>query len=398
MINVTVIKGKDTIKYLVRIIAIIVLMFILARYFGNLKETNVLAKQKEDNNEYGLISCLEETIPQAKQVQMKQDNSEEEKIEPIKTVLNSELNFLDALNKKDEVTVEKLASNESGIHTENVDIVTNNDNLENNINESLKNIEEAQTNLKTEVIQNNVPNKYTNTHHGVQIKNESGLEIKESDLDFDLFFNTKDILIFHTHTCESYTSSEKFKYEQNSSFRTTDLNFSVARVGEELTNQLKFYGYNVLHNTSYHDYPAYNGSYARSLTTVQNLLQSSSNADVVIDIHRDALADSSYAPKVKIGDEYACQLMFVIGTNGSGLKHDNWIQNLKFAIMVQEKANEMYPGLFKPIIVRNSRYNQQLAKCASIIEVGATGNTLDEANTSMKYLSKVLSEVLKPIN
>ena len=53
----------------------------------------------------------------------------------------------------------------------------------------------------------------------------------------------------------------------------------------------------------------------------------------------------------------------------------------------------MYPGLFKPIIVRSSRYNQHLAKCACIIEVGATGNTLDEANNGMKYLAKVISEL-----
>ena len=128
---------------------------------------------------------------------------------------------------------------------------------------------------------------------------------------------------------------------------------------------------------------------------MQNLLKANSNTDVIFDIHRDAIGDSSYAPKVKIGDEYAAQLMFVIGTNESGLYHPNWIQNLKFAIKVQEKANELYPGLFKPIVVRSSRYNQHVSKCASIIEVGATGNTLEEANTSMKYLSKVLSEVLK---
>lgn len=87
--------------------------------------------------------------------------------------------------------------------------------------------------------------------------------------------------------------------------------------------------------------------------------------------------------------------MFVIGSSGSGLEHNNWVQNLKFAIKVQEKANEMYPGLFKPIIVRNSRYNQNVSKAASIIEVGATGNTLEQSNNSMKYLAKVLSEVMK---
>lgn len=96
---------------------------------------------------------------------------------------------------------------------------------------------------------------------------------------------------------------------------------------------------------------------------------------------------------MQIGEEVAAQLMFVIGTNGGGLYHPNWQSNLEFAIMVQEKANEMYPGLFKPIIVRNSRYNQHLGKAATIIEVGATGNTLEQCMTSMKYLSKVLDEL-----
>lgn len=58
-------------------------------------------------------------------------------------------------------------------------------------------------------------------------------------------------------------------------------------------------------------------------------------------------------------------------------------------------ANKLYPGLFKPIIVRNSRYNQHVGKAACIIEVGATGNTLDQAINSMKYLSKVMEEALK---
>ena len=75
--------------------------------------------------------------------------------------------------------------------------------------------------------------------------------------------------------------------------------------------------------------------------------------------------------------------------------HKDWQENLKFAIKIQEKANELYPGLFKPIILRNSGYNQELAKGASIIEVGATGNTLDQSLVSMKYLAKVLSEIMK---
>ena len=126
------------------------------------------------------------------------------------------------------------------------------------------------------------------------------------------------------------------------------------------------------------------------------MLSKTPSTQLVIDLHRDAIGSmSEYAPCVKIGDETVAQLMFVIGTNGGGLNHDNWQTNLKYAIKIQEKANEMYPGLFRPIIVRNSRYNQHIAEGGCIIEVGATGNTLEQCLLSMKYLAKVMSEVVK---
>ena len=106
-------------------------------------------------------------------------------------------------------------------------------------------------------------------------------------------------------------------------------------------------------------------------------------------------SNSNYAPCVKIGEETVAQLMFVIGTNGGGLEHPNWNNNLKLAIKIQEKANEMYPGLFKPIVLRNSRYNQHVTNGAAIIEVGATGNTIEQCNGSMKFLANVIDEVMK---
>ena len=112
-------------------------------------------------------------------------------------------------------------------------------------------------------------------------------------------------------------------------------------------------------------------------------------------MHRDALSNSNYGPTVRLGNETVSQIMFVIGTDGGGLEHPNWLYNFKLAIKLQEKANEMYPGLFKPIILRNSRYNQHVAKGACIIEVGATGNTIEQCNSSMKYLANVIKEVMK---
>ena len=104
---------------------------------------------------------------------------------------------------------------------------------------------------------------------------------------------------------------------------------------------------------------------------------------------------STYAPTIQIGDETVAQVMFVLGTDGGNLEHPEWRKNLANAIKIQEKANELYPGFFKPIIVRNSRYNQHVSNGACIIEVGATGNTLEQCDISMKYLAIVLSEVMK---
>ena len=265
-----------------------------------------------------------------------------------------------------------------------------------NSSDSSSQLEHAPTNVATTVVENNVPNKYTDSYNGVSIKNGTNYSLTEDILNpNNIDINKNDVMIFHTHTCESNTPPETYTYEESGTFRTTDLNFSVSRVGDALSDQLLSYGFNVTHDKTYHDYPAYSGSYGRSQATVENLLVSHPGTDIIIDLHRDDITDTSYAPSVIIGDETVAQLMFVIGTDGGGLEHPNWQQNLKFAVKVQEKANQLYPGLFRPILLRNSRYNQQLGQAACIIEVGATGNTLEQAMGSMKYLSKILDEVLK---
>lgn len=158
--------------------------------------------------------------------------------------------------------------------------------------------------------------------------------------------NKNKIIIYHTHTCESYTPSASYNYQMTGSYRTTDLNFTVSRVGDELEKNLQGYGKTVVHDKTYHDYPAYNGSYGRSLKTMHSVLQKNQDVEITIDLHRDAVGSSNiYGPTVKIGEEICAQVMFVIGTDGSGLYHPNWRQNLSFAIKVQQKAEEMYPRI-----------------------------------------------------
>lgn len=207
--------------------------------------------------------------------------------------------------------------------------------------------------------------------------------------------NKKDVLIYHTHTCESYTPCEIYNYTMTGNYRTTDSNYNVVRVGTELSSFLTAKGFNVVHDGTYHDYPSYSGSYARSLETASRLLEGK-DTEIVIDLHRDAIGNGdTYGPTIMVNGERVAQLMFVIGTDGGGLEHPNWVENLKIAVKIQETANQMYPGLFRPIIVRNSRYNQHVAKGASIIEVGATANTLGECLLSMQCLTNVLEEVCK---
>lgn len=373
MVNVTILNKKDILKYGIKLGIVLVCLFM---FIEIIKQSN----QKEEIKLQGILSkdrlesCLEETIPIMKQVN---GNMEDfgEKIEGI--------NLLDYTVSKQLAMLNEIRPKEN--KTENQEIKEENNDIV---------VEQAKTGLETKVVENNVPTKFTNEYNGVKVRNETEYELTEEMLKPNINVNKENILLFHTHTCESYTPSENFEYEQTGTYRTTDFNYNVVRVGTELTNQLKSYGYNVIHDNTYHDYPAYNGSYGRSLTTVKNLLKQYNNTDIVIDLHRDAIGDYTYAPTVQIGEEQAAQIMFVIGTDGGGLEHENWNDNLKFAIKVQEKANELYPGLFKPIILRNSRYNQHLAKAACIIEVGATGNTMDQCLNSMKYLAKVMSEVI----
>ena len=374
MVNMTVVKGKDILKHGMKIGIFLILLFLLQKIFISSKKEEI--KLPKLINEKKLIACLEDSLPVMKEVNNTNKEDLEEKVEktnPLKLVVDTQLEGINNIKPKE--------NKEEKTKEENIQTETK--------------VEQAKTGLTTQIIESNVPTKFTNSYNGVEVKNETEYNLTEEILKPDITINNENILIFHTHTCESYIPTEKFSYQQTGTYRTTDLNYNVARVGLELTNQLNSYGYNVIHDTTYHDYPAYSGSYGRSLITVENLLKQNTNTDVVIDLHRDAIGDYSYAPSVQIGDENVARLMFVIGTDGGGLEHPNWNQNLKFAVKVQEKANELYPGLFKPIILRNSRYNQHLSKAACIIEVGATGNTMEQCLTSMKYLAKVMSEVMK---
>ena len=383
MIKVSVVSTKDIWKYIIKIGVIVAALFIILKIYNYSKKNF----ETKTINTTQCISYITEEITEMGE--LKKPNIFE--IKP-QSMLESEFRMSTTVSSRNITSVDEEDENQDNVG--NINTTNNIDDSVNQENIDTSNITEVSTDIQTETVASKYKNTYNYEKNGIKIKNETSYDLANMNLSTNITVNSKNILIFHTHTCESYTQTDANKYESTGNYRTTDLNQNVVRVGDELQKYLTSYGYNVIHNKTFHDYPAYTGSYGRSLKTVSGILSQNKDTDVVIDLHRDAIGDDSYAPKVKIGDEYAAQIMFVIGTNGSGLAHDNWQQNLQFAMKVQQKANELYPGLFKPILLRNARYNQHLSKAANIIEIGATGNTLEECETSAKYLAKVLDEVL----
>ena len=206
------------------------------------------------------------------------------------------------------------------------------------------------------------------------------------------------VLILHTHTTESYTPSEKHNYIPSDTDRTLDKNFNMVRVGKEISAILNSHGIKAYHDTTVNDYPSYNGSYNKSALNVANAVKNDPSIKIILDIHRDAI-ESANGEKAK----YACTIdgknvasaMIVVGSNLSGLSHDNWKNNLNFAATLHSHIQSLYPGLMRPLNFRSQRFNQQLSPGAIIVEIGTNGNTLEEALLGAKYFAEGLSDYIE---
>lgn len=310
MFNVTVLKMRDIFKVIIGITFLVVVVLGISKIFHKDTKENSKGVQKIENgikalSQFSMINCMDQTIPtmssineEYKNIAKEDDQKEDKNI--LQEMLKTQISSVNAIKESEEIT-----------NKENNENIQEN---EKNQTEEKQEIQLAQEGLQTQVITQNPISENSNvTYKNVKIKNQTSYTLTEEMLNPDITIENKNIILFHTHSCESYTSSDKYPYTPTGTFRTTDLNFTVVRVGTELENQLKHYQYNVIHNTDYHDYPSYNGSYTRSLATVENILKTNPS-DIIIDVHRDAVGSrSDYAPTVKIGDtDEAAQIMFVI--------------------------------------------------------------------------------------
>ena len=204
------------------------------------------------------------------------------------------------------------------------------------------------------------------------------------------------VLIMHTHGTEAYTQSPGHAYVASGEYRTTDSSANMLRVGQEICDILNDRGVSAVHSRTLNDYPAYNGSYNRALKDIQAHIQQYPTIQLVIDVHRDAIATGNtyYKTAAVVDGQQTAQLMFVTGTDAGGLSHDYWQDNLAFQAQLHDRLNSTYPGIMRPMSIRASRFNQHIRKGSMLLEVGACGNTLEEALAAAQIFANTLADAL----
>lgn len=200
-----------------------------------------------------------------------------------------------------------------------------------------------------------------------------------------------DILIYHTHSQEGYSDSID-----------TSETETVVGVGDRLESLLREkYGYNVLHHKGQYDVNDRDHAYSNSLPEIAEIIEKNPSIKVVIDLHRDGVAETTRLAATIDGKPMA-QIMFFNGlcrTAARGpinsLPNEYLGDNLAFSFQLQLMANEYYPGLARRIYLKGYRYNMHLCPKSLLVEVGAQTNTKEEAYNAMEPLADILDKVLK---
>jgi len=244
----------------------------------------------------------------------------------------------------------------------------------------------------------------TTIQGGLSIKNLTGYQVDLGKLlmttpNIKLPANDMQILVIHTHSSEAYTPAGLDTYEASDESRTEDTRYNIVRVGDELCAVLESAGLKVVHDRNIYDYPSYTGSYTRSGDALQSWLAEYPGIKVVIDVHRDALGENGVVYKTMAEEQgvVASQLMLLVGTDESGLEHPGWQQNLNLALYLQRIVSAAHPTLMRPVELVPQRYNQHLSPGSLILEVGSSGNTLQEALAAVRLFASSAAPALSAL-
>ncbi len=209
------------------------------------------------------------------------------------------------------------------------------------------------------------------------------------------------VLILHTHTREGYLS-ESANYVEGILGDVTysdDQTRNIVAIGEVLCKTLNERGIPTVHCRMLHDQPTLSGSYERSAETVQRYLAQYPSIRYVIDLHRDAVLNSEGEYVRSLASDTAeptAQVMAVVGSDCNGTTHPTWERNLALALQLRRKLNAENASVCRPVSLRNSSYNQELAPYALLLEIGTGANTVEEAKRAAVLVGNALAELLQP--
>ncbi len=169
-----------------------------------------------------------------------------------------------------------------------------------------------------------------------------------------------------------------------------------------MTKLLGDYGFHVLHHTGEYDVNTRDDAYAKAGPVIEQILKENPSIEVVIDLHRDGVAEGTRLVTDVQGKQTA-SIMFFNGLSRTTANGDisylpnPYIQdNLAFSLQMQIAAQEYYPGFSRTIYLKGYRYNMHYCPKSLLVEVGAQTNTVQEAMNAMEPLADVIAKVISP--
>lgn len=207
------------------------------------------------------------------------------------------------------------------------------------------------------------------------------------------------VLILHTHATEGYSEEGATYYDPSTVLaRADDPATGVVAVGDMIAEILNQNGIVTLHCTVLHDKESYKDSYSRAAQTIQSYLEQYPSIRLVIDVHRDSIMTSSehlVRPVTLVDGEAVAQVMCVVGSNAAGAAYDDWQENLSLAVRLRQALNGEYGNLCRPVYIKKSTYNQQYAPASLLLEIGSSGNSLEEAQRAAELVAEKIVKMMK---
>lgn len=136
----------------------------------------------------------------------------------------------------------------------------------------------------------------------------------------------------------------------------------------------------------------YASSYRASRIFLEESIINYPSLEYFIDVHRDSLPKAKTT--ITIGDKDYAKVLFLIG-----MENPNYSKNLTLTEKINNKINELYPGLSKGIYKKggpgvNGVYNQDFSNNTILIEMGGYENTTTEVlNTSIAFATAFLEVI-----